>query len=450
MPQSGPAGTREPGGRRRRPRPTIRLRLTVLYAGLFLITGAALLGLSYVLVDESLTRKPAELEDIALDQRGAPSQTSPTATEQAEERLKTAVREQLADDTLDRLALQYGLALIGLTALSVALGWIVAGRVLRPIQDITRTARRVSQDNLGERIDPSGPEDELRDLAVTFDSMLDRLEAAFASQRRFVANASHELRTPLTIMRTEIDVALADENAGAEELRAMAEAVRGALARSERLIEGLLTLARSDAALPRTDVVDLADAVRLGLHGLREEIDERRLDVRTALATARVQGDRPLLERLVANLLENAVRHNVDGGWVEVRVASERPVVRLTVSNGGEVIDATAADELLQPFQRRRRRPADTGSVSGQQGLPARPPAGAGLGLSIVQAVTRAHGGKVTLTPRAGGGLDVEVELPSDAAANVRLDRLAAPGAVPVSDESLLNGDVAGGVEHRR
>jgi signal transduction histidine kinase len=229
-------------------RPTVRLRLTLLYAGVFFVAGALLLSVSYMLVRNNLTVDPARLRTIVPE----------------ELELKRAIQRELADDALRNLRAQYAIALAAMTALSVLLGWAVAGRVLRPLQRITATAKRVSQDNLGERIAMEGPRDELRELADTFDGMLGRLSAAFASQRRFVANASHELRTPLSVIRTEVDVTLADRHATNAELRAMAEAVRDASIATERLIQALLTLARSDAGVTRRDAVDLGDAAGWG------------------------------------------------------------------------------------------------------------------------------------------------------------------------------------------
>jgi signal transduction histidine kinase len=225
-------------------RSTVRLRMTLLYAGVFLLAGAALLTVSYILVRNNLTADHVTVGSSPADE------------------LRRAIQREVADDALSRLRVQYALALAAMTALSVLLGWLVAGRVLRPLQQITATARRVSQDTLDERIALEGPRDELKELADTFDAMLERLSGAFASQRRFVANASHELRTPLTVMRTELEVTLADPDATNAELRTMAEAVHDAMDRTERLVQSLLTLARSEGAVTRRDRVDLAGAAR--------------------------------------------------------------------------------------------------------------------------------------------------------------------------------------------
>jgi signal transduction histidine kinase len=363
------------------PRPTVRLRLTLLYAGVFLLTGAALLTVSYVLVRNNITADHTSID--GLGQGGI--------------RLRHAVQQAVADDALHRLRVQYVIALAAMTALSVLLGWLVAGRALRPLQRITATARRVSQDTLDERIALEGPHDELRELADTFDAMLERLAAAFASQRRFVANASHELRTPLSVIRTELEVTLADPDATNAELRAMAEAVHDAMARTERLVQALLTLARSEGAVTRRDPLDLASAARTAIAQSGREADEAGLEITTDLHPAPVRGDRRLLERLVANLVENAVAHNVPRGRISVSTTASDAHCAVEVVNDGEVLDPSVLPTLLEPFQRLDR---------GAQGD------GAGLGLSIVRSVAGAHGGAVALAARPTGGLRATVTLP--------------------------------------
>lgn len=381
-------------------RPTVRLRLTVLYAGVLFVSGALLLGVTYVLVRNSLHPSPEQLSPLSPDQR---------------ELTRTATRE-LADDALADLRIQLALALGALTVLSLLLGWVVAGRALRPLQRITATAQRVSQDSLDERIALQGPQDELKELADTFDAMLARLSHAFTSQRRFVANASHELRTPLTVMRTELEVTLGDPRAGTAELRAMAETVRVALARTERLIEALLTLARSESTLTGRERVDLADAARLALDQVGTEAASGALHVTADLDEATVRGDRRLLERLVANLVENAVRHNVAGGALHVRTLVDGERALVVVDNDGDRVAADALPTLLEPFQRLDR---------GARGD------GAGLGLSIVRSVAAAHGGHVGLHARPTGGLRASVELPHDRAGlpRPRPDRVGAAHA---------------------
>jgi signal transduction histidine kinase len=283
---------------------------------------------------------------------------------------------------------------------SVGLGWLVAGRALRPLSAITATARRLEGSTLHERINLQGPQDELKELADTFDQMLDRLHAAFETQRRFVANASHELRTPLAIARTEVDVALADPATGPAELRAMAGRVLEANQRSERLIEGLLTLARSERQLRAAEPLDLALAAADALAAAAPEVGRLGLRVSQVLGAAPVAGDRALLERLVANLVENAVRHNHRGGWVEVDTGRTGSVAVVRVANGGPPVPPDQVAALFEPF---RRLEADrTGSGRG-----------AGLGLSIVRSVATAHGGRATALARPDGGLEVSVELPA-------------------------------------
>jgi signal transduction histidine kinase len=363
-------------------RPTVRLRLTLLCAAVFFVAGALLLSVSYALVRNNLTVDPARLHTIVPE----------------ELELKRAIQREVAADALAKLRTQYAIALAAMTGLSVLGGWAVAGRILRPLQRITGTAKRVSQDNLDERIGLEGPRDELKELADTFDGMLERLSAAFASQRRFVANASHELRTPLSVIRTELDVTLADPNATNAELREMAETVREATLATERLLQALLTLARTEAGVTRRDPGDLADAARLALAQTAAEASASRLEVRFSLDDAPVRGDRRLLERLVANLVENAVRHNRSGGMVDVRTFQEDGRSVVLVRNDGDPIPPAAVPSLLEPFQRLDRGARGDGS---------------GLGLSIVRSVAEAHGGTVALDARPAGGLAVRVTLPA-------------------------------------
>jgi signal transduction histidine kinase len=348
----------------RLPRPTIRARLTALYAVLFGGSVAGLLGLSYWLLGRQLDR------------------TLPPA---------------LARDTLAEVGLQYAVAFAGTLIVAVAIGWTVAGRALAPLARITRTARRVSEERLEERIALAGPRDELRELAETFDSMLDRLADSFEAQRRFVANASHELRSPLTVIRSEAEVALANPDRDPEELREMARAVIEATVRTEALLDGLMVLARTQRGLLRPEPLDLAALTRAAVSSLSGEARAAQVRVRLELGKADTAGDRRLLERLVANLVENAVRHNHPGGSVRVVTARRNGSALVRVSNTGPPVSAEAAGRLAEPFERLDR---------GGDGR------GAGLGLSIVHSVAEAHGGTLALSPREPGGLDVEVALP--------------------------------------
>jgi signal transduction histidine kinase len=284
-----------------------------------------------------------------------------------------------------------GVALVLVSVVAVALGWWLAGRVLRPLGAITATARRVAEHSLHERIRAGGPRDEVRELADTFDSMLDRLDRAFDGQRAFVGNASHELRTPLAINRTLVEVALSRPDAPAQ-LVSLGENLLAVNERQERMIEGLLLLARSQQRLSGYEPVDLAQlCARLAP------------DAEADLAAVTVRGDPVLLERLVHNLVENARRYNAPDGWLRVATAASPDGAVLTVENPGPVIAGHEVDRLFEPF---RRLGADrVGSARGS-----------GLGLSIVRSVAQAHGGEVTAQPRpasAGGGLLVTVRFPT-------------------------------------
>jgi signal transduction histidine kinase len=401
------------GGRWRRPAPTIRLRLALLYGGVFLITGAGLLTIGYLLVRNNLQTR--HTLSVSLDRLGLGSykgQVLARALGGHEAKLVRAVQDQLVSQTLHRLLWEYIGALVATTMIAITTGWLLAGRALRPLREITATARRVSGENLGERIGLTGPHDELRELADTFDGMLGRLDAAFSSQRHFVANASHELRTPLAIMRTEIDVALADPEASGEELRAMGEAVREMVDRSERLIAGLLVLARSQAAGGPEEPVDLAALAGDCITDLHARAVEAEVDVHDDLEPAWTSGEPALLERLVANLLDNGIHHNQHHGYLDVSTRARDGQVLLRVRNGGEPIDPVMASQLTQPFRRLDRR--------GQ---------GFGLGLSIVRSVADAHGGTTTVTALRAGGLEVVVSLPALSA--------APRGAGPVPSRAL-------------
>ncbi len=405
------------------PAPTIRLRLTVLYGVVFLVTGAVLLTLGYFLVRHNLDAG-ANFREVRqqLQRLGLiPATGTPPfgnsfrfAPGSPEASVASAVRAQLRSDALHRLLIEYLLALGVMTLVSVVAGWLLAGRALRPLRRITGTARRVSGENLGERIALEGPADELKELADTFDRMLERLDHAFESQRHFVANASHELRTPLAIMRTEVDVALADLEASPAELREMGEAVRDSIDRCERLLESLLVLARSEAAAGREEDVDLAALAGDCITDLRARAEELSVEVRDDLEPASTWGERQLLERMIANLIDNAIRYNERGGHVTVRTRRRQESIELTVANGGPRIEPDDARALVEPFKRLDR---------GTGGL--------GLGLSIVHSVVVAHGGTTELRAPEEGGLLVAVTLP--AASQPAGLRAEIPGLVSAS-----------------
>jgi signal transduction histidine kinase len=405
-------GPTRPSGAR--PRWTARLRLTLWYGGLFLLAGLVLVGTSFLLVRQRLAPQGEKvvciqssggvdtLPTCKQQKAGEAAVPGPTVAGQITDGQVTAIQNNVLSIAM-RTFLQTMLLTLALMALlSLGLGWVVAGRVLRPLQRITATARRLSERNLHQRIALDGPDDELKELADTFDGMLIRLDSAFESQRRFVANASHELRTPLAITRAEVDVALADPDAPAAELRATAERVRDATERSERLIEGLLTLARSERELGAREPVDLADAAAVALEQAHRGGGPAGLQLTTALRPASVEGDAALLERMIANLVENAVRHNQPAGWLEVATGSSDGRAFVQVVNGGQSIPADQVEALFEPFRRLEER---VGSLD----------RGAGLGLSIVRSVAHAHGGDAHARALPGGGLEVTVQLPTHA-----------------------------------
>jgi signal transduction histidine kinase len=356
---------------------TLRLRLTALYTLLFGGCGALLLGASSWIVHRQVDR------------------TLPSA---------------YADSALAQLDAQLMLALGGTMIVAAALGYVAAGRALAPLRRVTGLAHRVTQERMDERIHMAGPEDELHDLADTVDRMLDRLAAAFDGQRRFVANASHELRTPLTVIRAEVEVALADPDADAAELRRMGEVVLEAADRTQALLDSLMVLARSQQAVPRRERVDLAHAAHAAASLSVAEAAVRGIELRVDAEPSPLNADRPLVERLVANLVENAVRHNAPGGQVQV---TTRPGL-VRVENTGPVISRGDVHRLAEPFERLHR---DSDGP------------GAGLGLSIVRAVADAHGASLTLQARSGGGLVAEVVFPTALRREVR----PSAGARPVA-----------------
>jgi signal transduction histidine kinase len=385
----------------RRPR-SIRLRLAALLTLLFVLLGGVLLGVSYALVRSNLKVHSRQSVATAAERPGIEPRPRPTgdaahADEASHRRLVaqvTAAQEDFADDALRELTTQYLAIMAALAVLSGALGWFVSGRVLRPISEITATARRVSQESLHQRIALDGPDDELKQLADTFDSMLSRLEAGFERQAAFVRNASHELRTPLSVIRTEADVTLADEADDPEALRRSLAVVREAGQRSEQLIDALLALARTGRDDRSSIEVDLSQLVRQ----LTDATDLDGLRLELALRPARVLGAPELLRTMAANLIDNAVRHNAPEGWIEIRTESAGEEARLEISNSGALITVEEAASVTEPF--RRLGTARTGD-------------GLGLGLSIAASVAQAHGGRVSIDPLERGGLRVSIRLPA-------------------------------------
>jgi signal transduction histidine kinase len=372
-------------------RRTIRVRLTLLYAGAFFLAGAALILFTYLYLRQSLDHQLTTRIDNTEKVTSEFLREGATHTRLSElHEVFRAEFQRDRDATLHTMLVWSLVALAVVGGIAAAHGWILAGRVLRPLQQITATARRVADSSLHERIALKGPDDEIKDLADTFDGMLERLDRSFGSQRRFVANASHELRTPLTINRTLIQVALDAPNAP-EPTRKLGVALLEVNQRHERLIDGLLVLASSDRHLTELVPVDLADVTRSALP------HDTGVTLRTTLSPAPVLGDPVLLERLAHNLIDNSIRYNTDHGWVTVTTGVADSHAYLIVENTGPIVPGDEVDSLFEPF---RRLP----SVSSGRG--------AGLGLSIVDSVARAHDGDVRAHARRDGGLAVHVRIP--------------------------------------
>lgn len=428
--------------RRWLPRRTVRLRLTALYGGLFLLTVAVLLAIVYLLVTVGFKNSAVEVKAhvprpsalAGAAGKGATVKAGSTKAVQspgpdaqylvvrsggvtvgtfrppfgatATRIAQAAVGAQQKRDR-NQLLLWSVVALAIMAIASTVIGWLVAGRVLAPLRTMTARARRISADSLDARLAVSGPDDELKELGDTIDGLLQRLEQAFDAQRRFVANASHELRTPLTVERAMLEVALADPNASERSLRSACERVLAAGAEQERLITALLDLARSERGLDHSDPVNVSDVVARALG--RAPLEDG-VTVTSNLAPAYLSGDARLIERLAGNLVENALVHNVQDGWVHVVTATEAGRAVLRISNGGPVIDPGDVEGLLEPFRRARGRVSHRGH---------------GLGLSIVAAIAVAHGAELNVRVRDSGGLDVAVTFPPVPA--VELSRLETP-----------------------
>jgi signal transduction histidine kinase len=374
----------------------------VMFSGLFLLAGLALLLINYVVVNETLPDGTGVVNEAfaghAREEQvtviGPNGEVPPTGPPTAFSVTRTAV-ETFRVSTMRQLLIASGIALVVAAALAALLGWWTARRALRPVHTITATARRLEAESLDHRIDLVGPDDELKELADTFDRMLDRLAASFDSQKRFVANASHELRTPLAVQRTLVEVAMADPTASPELLR-LGQHLLHTNERSERLIDGLLVLARSDQGLVSRLPVrldEVADAVLRSATGMATE---QGVTVASRLEPRTVVGDHVLLERLVTNLVQNALHYNEPGGTVRVHVGAEPAIV---VINTGPVVPGEAVPGLFEPFRR-----LDRSRAAGRDG--------AGLGLSIVRSIVKAHNGVVYAEPNLGGGLRITVHLP--------------------------------------
>jgi signal transduction histidine kinase len=404
--------SRARGSWMRLPGRTARLRLTLLYAGMFLLLGTAVIMITYLLASSGSTirvRRAVPVGALSVLAPNAPAVPPPppgvTATGQvrgvriAPSAIQFTVGRQHSADLQRLLAVSW--LVLAVTALASALlGWFASGRVLRPLREMAATARTISAGNLGERLALAGPDDEFKQLGDTFDDLLARLEASFEAQRRFVANASHELRTPLTLERTLLQVALADPNAGAKALRATCEELLASGREHERMLEALFTLASSERGLDRREPLDLSSLARKTLLTPRPEIDRRSLQLAPALASAPTTGDPALIERLMANLIDNAVSYNDAGGRVEIRTATAAGHSLLSVTNTGPVVPPDELQRLFEPFQRLDGR--RTAHADGHYGL----------GLSIVRAIATAHGATLTAHPQRNGGLVVTVSFP--------------------------------------
>jgi signal transduction histidine kinase len=417
----------------RTPRPTARLRLTLLYGTLFLLSGAALLAVTYVLAAHATAITLPGPKGAAVGY----TPTKPTFAPRTPSAARSVVVHltpsqwahqqaqvtHLHDVAMHRLLIGSGLALAAMAVISVALGWLMAGRVLRPVRTINAAARQISASNLHERLSLDGPNDEFRELAATLDDLLERLQASFDSQRRFVANASHELRTPLTLDRALLERALRRAEPTQAFWRATCERLLVSSQQQDRLIEALLTLARSGGAVDRRECFDLGVVVDSVLHS--PELDARKagLHVQTRINPAPVTGEPRLLERLIRNLIDNAIRHNIPGGQVEVIAELRAGHSVLTVTNTGPVVPAGEVERLLQPFQR-----AGTDRTIHGEGL--------GLGLSIVHAIATAHHANLTLNPQPRGGLRIEVSFPTPTSQHKPSPRIPATGAVRQGERS--------------
>jgi signal transduction histidine kinase len=398
--------TRIAGAPRLRRR-TVRRRLTLLYGGLFLVSGVVLLAITYVLV------RHATGHVLIIGTTGSVDDAPVTDATQLPEPLRASVAALRAkannqrDSVLNQLLIQSGIALAIMSVASVGLGWLMAGRVLRPLRSMTAATQRISHDKLHERLAVDGPRDELKDLGDTIDELLARLEEAFDAQRRFVANASHELRTPLAMMRTSVDVATGKPDPIPAPVAALGTKIREGLDQADRLLESFLSLAYAqNRELSDIETVALGPLVGAALDRHRAAITDQGIAVEEHLGHVEVDGSRTLLTRMIDNLLDNAVRHNQPNGWLRIETRSSENEAVLLVENGGAPLDPHDVRHVAEPF---RRLGADR--VGSENGV--------GLGLSIVAAIAAAHAGHLELTALREGGLGATVTLPTSSALTV-------------------------------
>ena len=404
----------------RRPRLTVRTRLTLLYTGLFAVCGGIVVAVSYTLVarlepqGQSQQAPATFLARCRAEQLNAHPNDSILAKCTSYFQLQGAQHQR--DVTLSHL-LQYSLVTLAVViGLAAILGWIAAGRALRPVHRITAAARAASERNLSARVALRGPRDELHELAETFDEMLDRLQAAFEGQQRFIANASHELRTPLAVMGATVDVVLGNPDSTPDELRDMATDIRSAVDHAEQLIGALLILARNERGITVHDELDLATVAEDVLD--TAAVGDRR--VHATLEPAVIAGDPVLAERMIANLIDNAIRYNARGGDIWISTRTTPPNSQLTVANTGPLIIPADAARIFEPFHRLNNRTSHDGF---------------GLGLAIVASVATIHGGSAAAHPRNGGGLTITVTIPS-AARHGHAAGLQAPARPALPDTS--------------
>jgi len=377
-----------------------RMRLALIYSAVFVAMGTAVLVV--ILVVER-AGPPIQVSTATPNRHGTTIRPLPPAPPGPRLILPPVGSYVVAQHTADvaRLVVASWIVLAVTALVAFPIGWFASGRMLRPLREITARTRTISAGNLHERLALDGPRDEFTELGATLDDLLARLESSFDAQRRFVANASHELRTPLTVERTLLQVALADPDASAETLRATCEELLAAGHDQERLIEALLTLASSERGLEQRERLDIGPLAERVTERPRPELERHRIELETQIEAAVTEGDPALIERLIANLVDNAVRHNVDGGRVEVSTRQQGDRALLIVENTGQLIAPEEIETMFEPF--RRLGPARTGTDSGQHGL----------GLSIVRAIAEAHHADIDARPRAGGGLAITVAFPA-------------------------------------
>jgi signal transduction histidine kinase len=385
---------------------TVRVRLTLVYGGLFFVVGAGLLTVAYLLF-----RGVTGTTRVTYDNRQfliSTLRVTPVGSIEVKRAPFFGTSKPFKapafiaispQDTVDlhRLLIELGLVLVVMSVVALALGWVIAGRALRPLRTMTHAARAISARNLHDRLASTGPHDELRELSDTFDGLLARLESSFEGQRRFIHHASHELRTPIARQRTVVQVTLADPDASVASLREMADRILATGEEQARLIDGLLALARTEELVTPLELVDLA-AIATEVLALRESaISTRGIELSSAIDPAFVSGDAGMIERLLANIVENAIEHNIDGGSIVASVAPTRGGACFTVRNSGQVVSADEAEMLLHPLEHRH----DDSRRARQHH---------GLGLAIVQAIASVHGASLRLSPLSTGGLEVVVE----------------------------------------